>query len=152
MADEDELAKLSQEVSRIATSLERLSDPLPGHGAAESPALDVGSVRRMINVRKRRGNYLPGELLCEPGWNMLLDLLDAELSKRQVSVTSVCGASGVPQTTALRCVQLMVDHRYLVRHKDKSDGRRVYLELAPEISGALRRYIVEVVQMEPAAA
>lgn len=41
----------------------------------------------------------------------------------------------------------MVQEKLFVRRADPHDGRRVFVELAPETSYALRRYFAEVGQV-----
>ena len=78
---------------------------------------------------------------------MLLDLLQAEISQLRVPVSSLCIAAAVPATTALRWLKTLVQEGVLVRRADPHDGRRVFVELAPESSQALRRYFAEVGQV-----
>ncbi len=75
---------------------------------------------------------------------MLLDLLQAELPQLRVPVSSLCIAAAVPATTALRWLKTMTLQGLFVRRADPHDGRRVFVELAPEASVALRRYFAEV--------
>ena len=56
----------------------------------------------------------------------------------------MCIASDDPATTALRWLKTMVSQGLFVRRADPHDGRRVFVELAPDASGALRRYFAEV--------
>ena len=78
---------------------------------------------------------------------MLLDLLQAELSHLRVPVSSLCIAAAVPATTAFRWLKTMVQEKLFVRRADPHDGRRVFVELAPDTSYALRRYFAEVGQI-----
>jgi DNA-binding MarR family transcriptional regulator len=75
---------------------------------------------------------------------MLLDLLQAEIFQLRVPVSSLCIAAAVPATTALRWLKTLVDQGIFVRRADPHDGRRVFVELAPATSAALRRYFAEV--------
>lgn len=75
---------------------------------------------------------------------MLLDLLQAEISQLRVPVSSLCIAAAVPATTALRWLKALVSQGLFLRRADPHDGRRVFVELAPETSQALRRYFAEV--------
>jgi len=75
---------------------------------------------------------------------MLLDLLQAEISQLRVPVSSLCIAAAVPATTALRWLKTMVQQGMFVRRADPHDGRRVFVELAPEASQALRRFFAEI--------
>jgi DNA-binding MarR family transcriptional regulator len=145
------LRQLSDEVSRIAATLARLSSGPPApHPVIESrPQLDVPeisaeTVRSVIRARRLRARYFAEELFADPAWDMLLDLLQAEIAHLRVPVSSLCIAAAVPATTALRWLKTMVSKGLFVRRADPHDGRRVFVELSPEASGALRRYFAEV--------
>jgi len=149
----DHLLQLSEQVSRIAGTLARLSiAPADPSDATDHPPqldeVDVSeeTVRWLIKVRRERARYLSPELFAEPAWDILLDLLRAEIGQHRVSVSSLCIASGVPATTALRYINTMTEQDIIVRRRDPHDGRRVFIELASEVSRALRRYFAEVVQ------
>jgi DNA-binding MarR family transcriptional regulator len=75
---------------------------------------------------------------------MLRDLLQAEIAQLRVPVSSLCIAASVPATTALRWLKSMVQQGLFMRRADPHDGRRIFVELAPEASHALRRYFAEV--------
>jgi hypothetical protein len=73
--------------------------------------------------------------------------LQAEIAHLRVPVSSLCIAAAVPATTALRWLKTMVQQGIFVRRADPHDGRRVFVELAPESSQAMRRYFAEVGQV-----
>lgn len=75
---------------------------------------------------------------------MLLDLLQAEIAQLRVSISSLCLAAAVPATTALRWIKTMTEQGLFVRRADPYDRRRVYVELAPLASDAMRRYFAKV--------
>jgi len=144
------LRQLSDEVSRIATTLARLSTgpaatrPIDIDDAGSVPDVSMDMLRAIIRARRLRSRYFDEELFADPAWDMLLDLLQAELSKLRVPVSSLCIAAAVPATTALRWLKTMVQQGLFVRRADPHDGRRVFVELAPHTSQALRRYFAEV--------
>ena len=145
----EHLLQLSSEVSRIAGTLARLSGD-PGvleEGTTEKPAGAEMSPRRinaMIRARRLRSRFLPDDLFADPAWDIMLDLLQAELLHQRVAVSSLCVAAAVPATTALRWITTLVQRGLVVRRPDPLDGRRVFVELAPETSSALRRYFAEI--------
>ena len=53
-------------------------------------------------------------------------------------------AAAVPATTALRWLKTMVQQGVFLRRADPHDGRRVFVELAPQSSQALRHYFAEI--------
>jgi len=147
----DRLRQLSDEVGRIAATLARLSTvsagpepdvPLPVQ--EEVPDVPVELVRSVIRARRLRGRYFSEELFADPAWDMLLDLLQAEIAQLRVPVSSLCIAAAVPATTALRWLKSMTDKGMFVRRADPHDGRRVFVELSRESSAAMRRYFAEV--------
>lgn len=145
------LRQLSDEVSRIAATLARLST---GPGAptrqkelvpkGEVPEVSAETVRSVIRARRLRTRYFAEELFADPAWDMLLDLLQAEIAQLRVPVSSLCIAAAVPATTALRWLKTMVGEGLFLRRADPHDGRRVFVELAPHASQALRRYFAEI--------
>jgi DNA-binding MarR family transcriptional regulator len=151
--ESDRLLQLSEEVSRIAGTLAQLSgeSAVPFSVTEHPPELDQAdvseeTVRWLIRARRARARYLSQELFAEPAWDILLDLLRAEIARHPVSVSSLCIASGVPATTALRYIKTMTQQGIIVRRRDPYDGRRIFVALTSEVSGALRRYFAEVVQ------
>jgi len=95
----------------------------------------------MIRERERRYHYFDAGLLSDPAWDILLDLFLAELEGRSVSVTSLCCAMNAPETTALRWIRTMVEDGMLVRARDPSDRRRVFVRLGPDAHEAMKGYV-----------
>lgn len=145
----ERLRRLSDEVGRIAASLARLStepgtSELQKGGVDEVPEVSVETVRSVIRARRLRTRYFQDDLFADPAWDMLLDLLQAEIAQLRVPVSSLCIAAAVPATTALRWIKSMVEQGLFVRRADPHDARRVFIELAPQTSVAMRRYFGEV--------
>jgi DNA-binding MarR family transcriptional regulator len=147
----ERLRQLSDEVSRIAATLARLSAgpgapprALEPAMAVDVPPLSAETVRNVIRARRLRARYFAEDLFADPAWDMLLDLLQAEIAQLRVPVSSLCIAAAVPATTALRWLKTMVANGVFIRRADPHDGRRVFVELAPEASQALRRYFAEI--------
>ncbi len=146
------MRQLSDEVGRIASTLARLSagpiatalaaDVVPV--TAEVPEVSADTVRSVIRARRLRERFFSEELFADPAWDMLLDLLQAEIGQLRVPVSSLCIAAAVPATTALRWLKTMTQKGLFVSRADPHDGRRVFVELAPQTSEALRRYFAEV--------
>jgi len=145
------LRQLSDEVSRIAVTLARLS-VAPGAAPAErsesvshgeAPDISLDTVRQVIRARRLRARFFDEELFADPAWDMLLDLLQAEIAQHRVPVSSLCIAAAVPATTALRWIKTMTDAGLFNRRADPHDGRRVFVELSPTASESMRRYFNE---------
>ena len=145
------LRQLSDEVGRIASTLARLSTgptsaarptELPP-AAGDLPDVSADTVRTVIRARRMRSRYFDEDMFADPAWDMLLDLLQAEIAQLRVPVSSLCIAASVPATTALRWLKTMTSQGIFVRRADPRDGRRVFVELAPAASQAMRRYFAD---------
>jgi DNA-binding transcriptional ArsR family regulator len=108
------------------------------------PALpDPRLVREIIAKRQLRRRYFEGDLFADPAWDMLLDLTAARAEHTRVSVTSLCIASGVPPTTALRWINQLLDAGLVQRVEDDLDGRRAFIVLSDKCAEAMARYFDE---------
>lgn len=158
------------EAARIGEQLKRLNERLAAAGTLEAtaelgastdnyplgpsggerakrsvrpPLPDPRLVRRIIRNRQLRGKYFDMNLFPDPAWDMLLDLSAARAEHRRVSVTSLCIASGVPSTTALRWIGEMVKLELFVRIEDQTDRRRAFIELSDRCADAIAAYFFE---------
>jgi DNA-binding transcriptional ArsR family regulator len=169
LSEEDRvmLLRLTEQVNRLAERVDRLSGSA-GEASAfrfESPARDFSGrgddgdrlvrgarpplpdprlVRRIIRQRQLRARFFDGELFADPAWDMLLDLTAARAEHSRVSVTSLCIASGVPPTTALRWIGQLTDAGLFERIEDDSERRRAFIALSEKAADAMARYFAEL--------
>jgi hypothetical protein len=110
------------------------TDPLPaGDGTLERRSYSPEeALRLLIEIRSIRFRQFGTASSANPGWDMLLDLMSARLSGRQVPVSSAGVAARVPATTALRMVNGLVESGFVRRRPDPSDGRRVLVDLTED--------------------
>jgi hypothetical protein len=112
---------------------------------ATRPALpDPRLVRRIIRQRQLRARFFDGELFGDPAWDMLLDLTAARAEHTRVSVTSLCIASGVPPTTALRWIGQLTETGLFQRVEDEADRRRAFVALTDKAADAMARFFAEL--------
>jgi len=101
-------------------------------------------VRRIIRHRQLRNQHFGNGLFSDPAWDMLLDLAAARSEYKRVSVTSLCVASGVPQTSALRCLGELVGAGFVQRTRDATDRRRIFVELTDKAAMAMANYFQQI--------
>lgn len=101
-------------------------------------------IRRLIQQRQVRAKFFGCELFADPAWDMLLDLTAARAENVRVSVSSLCIASGVPPTTALRWIVQMTDAGLLNRADDHTDRRRRFITLSDQTANAIARYFASI--------
>jgi hypothetical protein len=148
---EDRLAqlRLTEQVGQIAL---RFESPICAFAGADRAGLlqladanrpklpDPRFIRQVIRQRQLRARFFDGELFADPAWDMLLDLCAARAEHGRVSVTSLCIASGVPPTTALRWIGQLTDAGLFQRSDDLSDRRRAFITLTDHAVDAMARY------------
>lgn len=144
------LQRLSDEVSKIAASLDQLSRVADEEASYESrpsgppPSVSAELVKATLRARRLRERYFDADLFADPAWDILLELLHADLCQYRVSVSSLCIAAHVPATTALRWITGMTDSGLLIRNQDPFDGRRMFIELSKEAKETMRRYFASL--------
>jgi hypothetical protein len=97
----------------------------PGRHLLPDPKL----LETLIGNRLKRREHFGRALVADPAWDMLLDLAVARARFRRVSVSSLCIASGVPSTTALRWIRVLTEEGLIERQDDSQDRRRTFLSL-----------------------
>jgi hypothetical protein len=131
---------LSAEASRIADALARLAAVERADAPVQRP-IDAAFIRRLLKVRRDRDRYFPAEIFADPAWDMLLDLMAAQLEQRDVPVSSLCIAAAVPTTTALRWIRSLTEAGLFVRRMDPADARRTYISLSAEAASAMMAWL-----------
>ena len=160
--DSRQLMRLSDELVEMARRVAALTrdgsgggqvraDPLGYRGAPPGsasplgkgavPPIKAGQVREMIRLRRMREEMFESDLFADPAWDMLLDLMASRLEDKPVSVSSLCIASAVPATTALRWIKLMTDRGLFKRRADAADARRIFIVLNDETADRLQRLL-----------
>ncbi len=122
-------------------TIQRLTEVDPDHGAELSEQDLTELACRIYESRRLRARYLSMSLLGEPVWDMMLALYCFSTRGRRMSVSSLCYASGVPQTTAMRWIGVMEKRDLVKRSKDLRDGRKTYLLLTEQGKNAMQRYL-----------
>lgn len=145
----DRIAELSGEVERIRKALAELTTapaaPASAGGAAVAAGpVDAAFVRGMIRARQVRSRFFSEELFADPAWDILLDLTESRLEGKEISISSLCLASGVPPSTALRWIKSMTDEGMLVRRADPADGRRFIVEMSDQTAMAMTKCLESI--------
>ena len=145
------LLELSEEVSRIAGSLTQVSIGLRAsvqraqpYSNSNQPEVLLKWVSWLISARRKRASYVAYELFGEPAWDILLNLLRAELAYEPLSVSSTCAAAGVSPATGVRWLNALENRGLVVLEGNSRDEDSNFVVLSPATSDALRRYFIEV--------
>lgn len=134
---------LQQTVRRMVESLANAA-PEQGHPPSAQPEITQDVIRAIIRARQARDVYLPPELLSDPAWGMLLELLHGELAGQRVSISTLCEAAAVPDSTAARWLKALEARDLAARRSNPDEGGSEFVELTPKGSAALRDYFRDV--------
>lgn len=101
----------------------------------------AGVARDEFEARKMRLRSIKSEILGEPAWDILLEMFVCWAEERQTIMKDAQVASGVPETTALRCITVLEKEGLISRSKSAGDARRVTLKLTPSGILAIGAYL-----------
>lgn len=125
-----------EEIDQLIAALSKGQVP-----AAHANALRLRVALELLKARRRRVTFFPDVELADPAWDMLLDLYCARLGGKTVTISSLCFASGVPATTALRWIKLLTTAGYVEREPDRCDRRRSQVTLTGDAAERMDRWI-----------
>jgi DNA-binding MarR family transcriptional regulator len=109
------------------------------------PASGLAAIaRRLLKQSDGRSEYFEEDLFADPAWHILLDLFAAAAEGQYVSVKSLCLASRVPSTTALRWIRHLETRGLIERTPDEKDGRRAFVTINPEAFANMAAYLARI--------
>lgn len=95
---------------------------------------------QMEAVRFRQRHLKLGEI-SEGSWVMVLELYIARCSRATLSVTSLCYASGLSLTSAIRRIDELEKENVAIRSRDPKDKRRILVTLTDHAFLEVERYL-----------
>lgn len=151
MSRNSELRKLGERLILLSDSesvdvaTDRYVDQPDDHDEYDESVL-VQIARSFYKIRRMRTRTLPVDLFAEPAWDMLLDLFIQRSNGRRVTITSLCIASGVPSTTALRWITGLIESGLVTRVESEQDRRKAYIVLTERGFREMRSILVEAIR------
>lgn len=107
---------------------------------------DVAAYARRLYRLRRQREELFGDIFGEPVWDMMLDLFIRQHDRSTTSISSLCIAARVPQTTALRWVTAMITAGFFIREQDPFDRRRSYVALSADVRERLAQLLQSMLE------
>ena len=132
-------------LSRSGTTLAALPNRRSATTKRELPA-DLQVLQWLRDLDEQRSKALDGIVKTDATWNMLAELLRARITKRRISVTSLCLASRGPVTSALRRVERLLRDGFITYTLDPKDRRRKYVELTGDGASRMQTAVRGVAQ------
>lgn len=149
------VAERAQALRLMAASLMDMARQIEGEFAAEpvfgdtrpgaaEPAADpralLDRTRQDYANRRLRRQFFGDDLFGEPAWDILLDLYQARLKGRMITVTSACIAADVPLSTALRWLGVLEQQGLVERSRNTADQRSTWVRLTDRAATGMTEY------------
>lgn len=142
---------IGAELKLVVRSLEAIEQKIASlrqravNSSSEEPAVLSKARQHYKHRREREKLFGTPDLFGEPAWDMLIDLFIAAEEGKKISVSSLCLASAVPMTTALRWISILESRELIHRTADSLDARRSFLSLAAPAHEKLRMHFERAV-------
>ena len=114
-------------------------------------SLDLQVLHLLRDIDEQRSKTLGDIVKTDATWNMLAELLRSRITRRRISVTSLCLASRGPVTSALRRLDQLLADGLVTYNLDPQDRRRKYIELTAEGANRVQAVVRGVAQRWAAA-
>jgi predicted transcriptional regulator len=133
------LGSVADELSSIVEKL-RTYERCDKNSSPENRS-PLDRARTHYRNRRLREKFVGGpDIFAEPAWDMMVDLFIAHEEKRKIAISSLCIASAVPPTTALRWINTLIARKLFTKEADPGDGRRIYVALTERGIEGVRKY------------
>jgi DNA-binding MarR family transcriptional regulator len=96
---------------------------------------------RIYRSRRDRERMFADSIFADPAWDLLLDLFIRSERNEQVSISSACHASSVPEATALRYLKVLTEKKYVERISHPNDKRSTTLKMTPICTNLMTEFL-----------
>jgi DNA-binding MarR family transcriptional regulator len=149
-----QMRELGESLLRLADALDQSWDPaqvrsryhwITRAGRIERNSITLAQVAiRVRGAAERRKKHLPAEFLGEPAWDMLLELFVQFSGGAQISTKSLCIASGLPDTSAIRLIDRLEEAGLVERATSETDKRVTLVSLSRQGVTAVGAILMEL--------
>jgi DNA-binding response OmpR family regulator len=146
------ICSIKEATRRHSSALSRSGSPPPApapsfrSAARRELPLDLQVLQWLRDIDEQRSKALGDIVKTDATWNMLAELLRARITRRRISVTSLCLASRGPVTSALRRLDQLLADGLVIYTLDPQDRRRKYIELTAEGANRMQAAVRGVAQ------
>lgn len=81
-------------------------------------------------------------LFANSCWNMCLDIFICDLKDQRITVSSIAHSSGIPMTTAMRYINVMVEQGLLHKTPNSADNRMIFVSVSENCSEKIRELLM----------
>jgi DNA-binding MarR family transcriptional regulator len=136
----DLTAKLSAVAEEFNGRVAHAAEEVPVGEENDEAAL-VDYAETVLEQRRMRRQFLPGELFHEPAWDMLLALFVSRDARLPMNIKALVSMSDAPVTTSQRWIEHLHKLKLIDRVIDPTDRRRVEISLSHTGDQAMKAYL-----------
>jgi DNA-binding MarR family transcriptional regulator len=136
----DLTAKLSAVAEEFNGRVAKAAEPVPTGNEPNDAAL-VEHANAVLEQRRLRRKFLPGELFHEPAWDMLLALFASRDDRMPMNIKALVSMSDAPVTTSQRWIEHLHKLKLIDRVTDPTDRRRVEISLSYTGDQQMKAYL-----------
>jgi DNA-binding MarR family transcriptional regulator len=100
----------------------------------------------LIKVREKRNAFIPGDLLGEPAWDILLALYLFHRQGRKIWSHAVIESANASWGTGLRTLARLEREGFVLRYTDEHNKRRKLVELTDEGMTFMQQTLLNMAQ------
>ncbi|WP_394664707.1 hypothetical protein [uncultured Sphingomonas sp.] len=130
---------IDDRLRRIRDELALLESLVRSETEARIRPADIGQIIR--SAREGIGQVFDAELFADPAFDMLLFVFLEEEAGRPVETSACYRASGVPRTTAVRWINMMVSNGMFESAPHPTDRRLALLSLSEDTRARVRQWL-----------
>jgi len=132
-------AGIDDRLRRIRDELEMVQSLVRSENEARITPAAIGRIIR--SAREGRGGFFSADLFADPAFDMLLFVFLEEEAGRPVETSACYRASGVPRTTAVRWINMLVSNGMFESAPHPTDRRLALLSLSEETRTGVREWL-----------
>ncbi|PTW46944.1 hypothetical protein C8J25_104283 [Sphingomonas faeni] len=136
----DLTAKLSAVAEEFNGRVAKAAEPAPVGNEPNDAAL-IEHANAVLEQRRLRRKFLPGELFHEPAWDMLLALFASRDDRMPMNIKALVSMSDAPVTTSQRWIEHLHKLKLIDRVTDPTDRRRVEISLSYTGDQQMKAYL-----------
>ncbi|MDQ1232334.1 hypothetical protein [Sphingomonas sp. SORGH_AS_0879] len=137
-----EPAGIDDRLRRIRDELALVESLVRSENEARIAPADIGRVVR--SAREGIGRFFDASLFADPAFDMLLFVFLEEEAGRPVETSACYRASGVPRTTAVRWINMLVSLGMFESAPHPTDRRLALLSLSEQTREGVRQWLTSL--------
>lgn len=151
---EAELAKLRLTIEQAIGEFEILDKRISRESKLDNDPIFFGDKVNNADLIDRAEKYLHwgrlksrildtgNGLFANSCWNMCLDIYICDLKDQRVTVSAIAHSSGIPMTTAMRYINVMVEQGLLTKTPNSADNRMIFVSVSTDCSEKIEQLLL----------